>query len=99
FNAFGPLAPQCAEQLVTLAAVTGFMDVLVQLARSRRAHAEQAAGRFAALNRVGTALAQELDEVRLLHLIAETARDLTGAEVAPLVRHVVSMAGWWAVGW
>jgi two-component system phosphate regulon sensor histidine kinase PhoR len=93
FNAFGPLTPQNGEQLVTLAAVTGFMLVLVQLARSRRAHAEQAAGRFAALNRVGTALAQELDEVRLLHLIAETARDLTGAEFAAFTLRPVNELG------
>jgi signal transduction histidine kinase/GAF domain-containing protein len=38
--------------------------------------------RFAALSRVGTALMSELDETRLLHLIAETARDLTGASFA-----------------
>jgi two-component system phosphate regulon sensor histidine kinase PhoR len=76
------LSPQETIQLVTLAAVTGFVLALVQLARHRRAGAEQAARRFAALNRVGTALASELDESRLLHLIAETARDLTAAEFA-----------------
>ena len=38
--------------------------------------------RFAALSRVGTALMSELDETRLLHLIAETARELTGAAFA-----------------
>ena len=38
--------------------------------------------RFAALSRVGTALMSELDESRLLQLIAETARDLTGAGFA-----------------
>jgi PAS domain S-box-containing protein len=40
------------------------------------------AERFAALVRVGTALLSELDETRLLTLIAETACDLTGAAFA-----------------
>ncbi len=40
------------------------------------------AERFAALSRVGTALMSELDETRLLHLIAETACSLTGATFA-----------------
>lgn len=40
------------------------------------------ADRFAALSRVGTALMSELDEKRLLHLIAETACELTGASFA-----------------
>lgn len=40
------------------------------------------AERFAALSRVGTALMSELDETRLLHLIAETACELTGATFA-----------------
>ena len=38
--------------------------------------------RFAALSRVGTALMKELDEKRLLHLIAVTACELTGASFA-----------------
>ncbi len=38
--------------------------------------------RFAALSRVGTALMSELDENRLLHMIAETACELTGASFA-----------------
>ncbi|HCI80701.1 MAG TPA: hypothetical protein DHW02_13530 [Ktedonobacter sp.] len=37
---------------------------------------------FAALSRVGAALMSELDEKRLLHLIAETACELTGASFA-----------------
>ncbi len=37
---------------------------------------------FTALSRVGTALMGELDETRLLQLIAETASDLTGASFA-----------------
>ncbi len=40
------------------------------------------AERFAALSRVGVALTSELDEGRLLHLIAETACDMTGASFA-----------------
>lgn len=40
------------------------------------------AARFAALSRVGTALLAERDEGRLLHLIAQTACELTGASFA-----------------
>jgi two-component system phosphate regulon sensor histidine kinase PhoR len=40
------------------------------------------AERFAALSHVGVALMGERDEKRSLHLIAETARDLTGASFA-----------------
>src|SRR5450432_2124622 len=40
------------------------------------------AERFAALNRVGIALMSELDEARLLHMIAETACSLTDATFA-----------------
>lgn len=40
------------------------------------------AEQFAALSRVGTALMSELDEKRLLYLIAETACELTGASFA-----------------
>jgi two-component system phosphate regulon sensor histidine kinase PhoR len=39
-------------------------------------------GRFAALSRVGAALLAERDEGRLLHLIAQTACELTGASFA-----------------
>ena len=77
-----PLNTQGVAQLLTLAAVTGFVLALVQLARERRSVAEREAERIALLNRVGTALSSELDETRLLHLIAETARDLTGAGFA-----------------
>ncbi len=38
--------------------------------------------RFAALSRVGAALLAERDEGRLLHLIAQTACELTGASFA-----------------
>jgi two-component system, OmpR family, phosphate regulon sensor histidine kinase PhoR len=68
--------------LIALAAVTAFMLALVQLAATRRAQAEREAGRFAALTSIGTALAGELHEGRLLQLIAHTARELTGAESA-----------------
>jgi signal transduction histidine kinase/GAF domain-containing protein len=40
------------------------------------------AARFAALSRVGAALLAERDEERLLHLIAQTACELTGASFA-----------------
>ncbi len=81
-NTLKPLTLQSATELVTLAAVTGLLLAIVQLARRRRALAEQAAGRFAALGRVGTALAGELEEERLLQQIAATARELTGAGFA-----------------
>lgn len=51
------------------------------------------AERFAALNRVGVALMSELDEVRLLHLIAETARDITGASFAAFTLRPMSEEG------
>jgi signal transduction histidine kinase len=73
---------QDLAQLIVLTAVTGFVLAIVQLARSRRILAEREAGRFAALNRVGTALSGELDESRLLHAIAQTAVGLTGGEFA-----------------
>ncbi len=82
FHAFKPLGSEELTQLIVLAAVIGFILALVQLARSRRDMAEREAGRFAALNSVGAALSSELDEQRLLHLIAQRARDLTGAEFA-----------------
>ena len=81
-DALKPLNTASVTQLVTLAAVTGFVLLIVQLAHGRRLMAEHAAERLAALNRIGTALSSELEEERLLHLIAETARDLTGAGFA-----------------
>jgi two-component system phosphate regulon sensor histidine kinase PhoR len=77
-----PLTAQGVAELLTLAGVTIFVLVLVQLARERRAAAEREAQRSSALNRVGTALASELDEARLLQLIAQIARDLSCAEFA-----------------
>jgi len=76
------LAPQQAAQLITLAAVDAFTLVLVQLARNSRESTQREAARFRALNTVGSALASELDERRLLRMIAQTARDLTGAGFA-----------------
>ncbi len=69
-------------QTITLAAVSLFILALVGLAANRRDLAEREAGRFAALNSIGAALASELDEGRLLNLIAVTARDLTSADFA-----------------
>jgi hypothetical protein len=71
----------------------GFVLAIVQLAVYGRSNAERAARRFAALNRVGSALASELDETRLLHLIAETARDLTGAGYAAFTLRPVNELG------
>lgn len=92
-NSFKPLTAQSTTQLMTLAAVTVFTLALVQLARQRRSVAEREAARLAALNRVGTALVSELDESRLLHLIAETARNLTGAEFAAFTLRPVNALG------
>jgi hypothetical protein len=49
--------------------------------------------RFAALTRVGTALMGELNETRLLHLSADTARDLTGASFAAFTLRPVDELG------
>lgn len=81
------------DQLVTIAAVTGFVLMLVALARARRAAAEREAGRFAALHRVGASLSSELDESRLLHSIAQTARGLTGAGFAAFTLRPVDEFG------
>lgn len=80
-------------QLVTLAAVTAFILALVQLAASRRSAAEREAGRFAALNSVGQALTSELNEERLLHVIARTARDRIGADFAAFTLRPVDAFG------
>src|SRR5947207_3530485 len=92
-NALKPLNTESITQLVTLAAATGFVIAIVQLARMRRLMAEHAAERLAALNRIGTALTSELDEKRLLHLIAETARDLTGAAFAAFTLRPINELG------
>ena len=92
-NTLKPLSPESAIQLVTLAAVAGFVLAIVQLACFRRAMAEHAAERLTALNRIGTALVSELDETRLLHLIAETARDLTKAGFAAFTLRPINELG------
>jgi len=88
-----PLTGVTTEQLLTLAAADAFILALVQLAHTRRTMAEREAGRFAALNSVGRALASELDEARLLRLIAQTARDLTGAGFAAFTLRPVDPLG------
>jgi signal transduction histidine kinase/GAF domain-containing protein len=90
---FKPFAGQTAAQIIVLAAVMGFVLAIVQLARYGRANAERAAGRFAALNRIGSALVSELDETRLLTQIAETARNLTGAGFAAFTLRPVNDVG------
>lgn len=75
-------SPSGVEELVVLAGVTWFVLMIVQLAYRRRTSAERSARQLRSLNRVGTALAGELDEDRLLHLIAETACNLTNAGFA-----------------
>ncbi len=87
------LTSQSTVQLLVLAAVTGFTLSIVQLARQRRSIAEREAERIALLNRVGVALSSELDETRLLHLIAETARNLTGAGFAAFTLRPVNESG------
>jgi K+-sensing histidine kinase KdpD len=87
------LAPQATVQLVTLVAVTGFVLALVQLARHGRTTALREAARLSALNRVGRALTGELEETRLLHLIADIAHDLTGAEFAAFVLRPADVPG------
>ena len=51
------------------------------------------AERYAALSRVGTALMSELDEARLLHMIADTACELTGASFAAFTLRPVDKEG------
>ncbi len=87
------LTAQSITQLVTVTAVTVFVLALVGLARQRRADAEVRAEQLSALNRVGTALASELDEDRLLRLIAGTARNLTSASFAAFTLRPVNEMG------
>ncbi len=49
--------------------------------------------RFAALSRIGTALMRELNEERLLNMIAETACELTGAAFAAFTLRPVNEEG------
>lgn len=80
-------------ELLVLAAISVYVLLLVQLARNRRDAAEREVVRFAALNAVGTALAGELHEDQLLHLIARTACELTGAGFAAFTLRPVDVLG------
>ena len=93
FGHFKLLTPSVTAQLTTDAAVIAFVMAIVQLAASRRAMAEREATRFAALTSVGLALAGELNEERLLRLIARTACDLTGAGFAAFTLRPVDSGG------
>ncbi len=92
-NTLKPFTELSSAQLITLAAVTGFVLAIVQLARHRRKLAEQEARRLAALNEVGTALTSELNQEHLLQLIARTARDLTGAGFAAFTLRPIDAFG------
>ncbi len=85
--------PTLAAELLTDAAAIAFTLAVVQLASSRRALAEHEATRFASLSSVGLALSGELDEERLLRLIARTACDLTGAGFAAFTLRPVDPMG------
>ena len=76
-----PLAPALVQLIIFLLMMCSIL-VIVQLAVKRRQSAEQSARKSSALYKVGTALSSELDEKKLLYLIAETACQLTGAEFA-----------------
>ncbi|MGO8946136.1 MAG: ATP-binding protein [Ktedonobacterales bacterium] len=88
-----PRASQDIAELLVLIAVSGFILALVQLAKNRRAAAEWEAARFASLNAVGTALASEHNRDQLLHLIARTACELTGAGFAAFTLRPLDAAG------
>lgn len=88
-----PIQPDAIAQFITLAAVTAFVLGIVHIARARRGEAEHEAARLAALNRVGSALSRELNEQRLLDLIARTARDLTGAQFAAFTLRPLNALG------
>ena len=90
---FKTLDAHTGAQLLVLAAISVYVLLLVQLARNRRYAAEREVARFAALNTVGTALSGELHESQLLHLIARTACDLTGAGFAAFTLRPVDAMG------
>jgi PAS domain S-box-containing protein len=69
------LVDLAARQQRSATALANENAALFRQEAERRAHLE-------ALNQVGAALSSELDKERLLHLIAQTARDLTGAGFA-----------------
>lgn len=93
FNRFKLLTSQQSAQLIVLFAAMIFVLAIVQLALQGRKHAERAVERLAALNHIGTALTSELDESRLLHLIAETARNLTSAGFAAFTLRPINELG------
>lgn len=90
---FKTLDSHSVVQLLVLAAISVYVLLLVMLARNRRYAAEREVARFAALNKVGTALSGELHESQLLQLIARTACDLTGAEFAAFTLRPVDAMG------
>jgi len=69
------LVDLAARQQRSATALANENAALFRQEAERREHVE-------ALNQVGAALSSELDKERLLHLIAQTARDLTGAGFA-----------------
>ncbi|HLW02506.1 MAG TPA: GAF domain-containing protein, partial [Ktedonobacterales bacterium] len=69
------LVDLAARQERSATALANENAALFRQEAERRAHVE-------ALNQVGASLSSELDKERLLHLIAQTARDLTGAGFA-----------------
>ncbi len=63
------------------------------MTRHQISRSSSMAERFAALNRVGIALMSELDEARLLHMIAETACSLTDATFAAFTLRPIDETG------
>ncbi|HZC07222.1 MAG TPA: ATP-binding protein [Ktedonobacterales bacterium] len=93
FDTFKPLTNAISTTLLIDAASITFVMAVVQLAAGRRAIAEREAARFASLTSVGLALAGELNEERLLRLIAQTACDLTGAGFAAFTLRPLDTTG------
>src|SRR5712692_5775784 len=92
-NTLKPLNIESVTQLVTLAAVIGFVIAIVQLARVRRLMAEHTAERLTALNSIGRALASELDENFLFFQAEDGIRDLTGAGFAAFTLRPINELG------
>lgn len=90
---FKALQPTTTLELLVLAGVSVYVLLLVQLARNRSEAAEREVARVAALNVVSTALVGELEEDRLLQLIASTACKLTGATFAAFTLRPVDALG------
>jgi signal transduction histidine kinase/GAF domain-containing protein len=67
-----------------------------EIADMKQTHTQKSlseAERFAALSRIGAALISERNEERLLHLIAQTAADLTGAKFAAFTLRPINKQG------